>query len=316
MKAPPCLPEAEIDWATAAYRALLAREGLPEPVAWLAEQMLARSRPPNWALEWSLPWWLGKALGLRTEQARSLVLANVLGLTYIRLQDDLADGAVGSEMQVPARLLGTALLHMWLSCYMDLCGVAPAFWRSFDSYLQQWLAAAWRSYEPVQYFDIADRADLLALAQRGAPLKSCAAAACLLADRPNKLVMLETMLDDLLVAAVLLDHAQDWAEDAAAGRWNAFMAQITGTCALQDLAHGRRAVMQELAVGAAGRPYFAVIHQHLCFALGLADEVGLGALAGYIGWLEDAAGALRSKWARAARQQLRTATAALLSDTT
>lgn len=316
VKAPPCLPGAEIDRATAAYRALVAREGLPEPVACSAEQMLARSRPPHWALEWSLPWWLGEALGLTTGQARSLVLANVFGLTYIRLQDDLVDGVVASASQVSARLLGTALLRTWLELNMDLCAAAPAFWRSFDSYLQQWLAATWLSHQPVPRFSIADRADLLVLAQRGAPLKSCAAAACVLADRRDRLAQLETLLDDLLIAAVLLDHAQDWAEDVAAGRWNAFVAQIIGPGAPQDLAHGQRAVWQEMAVGAAGRPYFAVIGHYLRSAQGQAEAVGLGALAGYIGWLAGAAGALRRKWVRAARQQLRTATAVLLNDIT
>ena len=61
------------------------------------------------------------------------------------------------------------------------------------------------------------------LAARGAPLKVSVTGLCMLAVAPQILEQLDGCLDHALTGMVLYDHFVDWREDAAAGRWNAFV---------------------------------------------------------------------------------------------
>ena len=80
-------------------------------------RLLDRISPPNWALEWSLPGWLGNAHGLDISTIADLTLANVFGLAYIKLQDDLLDGEVGGDDRQAALLLSSVLHRKWLLVY-------------------------------------------------------------------------------------------------------------------------------------------------------------------------------------------------------
>ncbi len=79
----------------AEFAAALAGE--PLAVAEMGRRVLNRITPPNWTLEWSLPGWLGGTLGLGAPAIASLTLANVLGLAFVKLQDDLLDGEIEDE---------------------------------------------------------------------------------------------------------------------------------------------------------------------------------------------------------------------------
>jgi hypothetical protein len=147
--------------------------------------------------------------------------------------------------------------------------------------------------------------DLLILGQRGAPLKICAAAACLLAQRAELIPQLESTLDHLLIGAVLLDHALDWAEDLAAGRYNAFVAYTSGWP--QTTAHqpaNRRTVAEELLVGRAGQPYFQVLRRELAVAQATARQAGYEDLSRYISWLRRETISYSKGMAATARDQL------------
>ncbi len=309
MVAPPCLPANEIAAVHARWRA-----DLPPLFAADADALLARISPPRWALEWSLPRWLGDALSVEPAHSSELVLANVYGLAYIRIQDDLLDGDAPPAERVTAGRLSDALYPAWLAVYRRLLGSEPAFWARFEQYLAQWRQATLASTQPMPTSLRAfTAADFATLGQRGAPLKVCAAAACILAQRQEWLPPIEAILDELLIAAVLLDHAVDWRADLAAGRANAFVAYA----AAQPQTGARRganrlAVLNELAAGATGRPYFALIHSRLAVAAGQAEALGLMALAHYIAWLGGQARTLSRNLSYTTRQWLRRATSELL----
>ena len=124
--------------------------------------------------------------------------------------------------------------------------------------MTQWVRATWVSrQEHSKPWTAWGEEDLLILGHRGAPLKICAAAACLLAQRAELIPQLESALDHLLIGAVLLDHALDWADDLAAGRYNAFVAYASGWPQTAEHLDGQpAAVAEELLVGKAGQPYF------------------------------------------------------------
>lgn len=272
----------------------------------LGLRLLDRISPPNWMLEWSLPSWLGSALGQSAATAADLTLANVYGLAYIKLQDDLIDGEVAVGDRPAALLLSTVLHRKWLLVYARLFAGESLFWGFFEQYMAQWVDATVRSRRPpTRAFCDYDEADLRGLGERGAPLKICAAGACLLSQREELIPQLESALDHLLVGAVLLDHAQDWTSDLAAGRYNTFIAYASALAQVPEQEEAnRRAVLEELLLGKAARPYFALLRHQLQTAADESRAVGVTALADYLAWLRSQSDAYGRRLAQSGRIQL------------
>jgi hypothetical protein len=300
---PPRLPEMSEIAARNRFNAALAGE-----LADLAEfgaRLLDRISPPNWTLEWSLPVWLGNAHRLDTSIIADLTLANVLGLAYIKLQDDLLDGEVGGDDRQAALLLSSVLHRKWLLVYSGIFPGGSPFWRYFEQYMTQWVRATWVSRQHFQPWTAWGEEDLLILGQRGAPLKICAAGACLLAQRAERIPQLESALDHLLIGAVLLDHALDWSDDLAAGRYNAFVAYASGWPQMAEhQTANRQAVAEELLVGRAGQPYFQLLRRELMAARAMARQAGCEDLARYISWLRRETFSYSNGMATTARDQL------------
>ena len=260
----------------------------------------------DWTLEWSLPGWLGDALHLPAGPTADLTLANVVGLAYVRLRDDLMDGEIPEGDRRTALMLATALYRTWLLAYTDMFASGSPFWAFFEQYMAQWAGATLHD-DPsaARRFSEYDDLDLRRLGARGAPLKICAAGACLLAGRGERIPQLEAALDHLLIGAVLLDHARDWADDLAVGRYNALVAHASPLAQAAEHAEAnRRAVLQELMVGKGARPYFAVLRQQLQTAIDGSRAAGVPALAEYVTWLRNQADAYGRQVARDARGRL------------
>ena len=140
---PPRLSETLEIVVKSLYGAALAGE--PSVLADCGRRLLDRISPPNWTLEWSLPGWLGNAHGLDTSTIADLTLANVFGLAYIKLQDDLLDGEVGGDDRQAALLLSSVLHRKWLLVYTGFFPGDSPFWRYFEQYMTQWVRATWAS---------------------------------------------------------------------------------------------------------------------------------------------------------------------------
>jgi hypothetical protein len=301
---PPRLAEMSEITARNRFGAVLAGE--PADLAEFGARLLDRISPPNWTLEWSLPGWLGNAYGLDASTIADLTLANVFGLAYIKLQDDLSDGDIDEGDRLAALLLSSVLHRKWLLVYTGLFPGDSPFWGYFEQYMAQWVRATWASRQKhSKPWSAWGEKDLLILGQRGAPLKTCAVAACLLAQRAEQTPQLESALDHLLTGAVLLDHALDWAEDLATGRHNAFVAYASGwPQTAEHRAANRQAVAAELLVGRAGQAYFRLLHRELTAARALARQAGGEDLARYIAWLRRETFSCCQGMAATAREQL------------
>jgi hypothetical protein len=301
---PPRLSETLEIVVKSLYGAALAGE--PSVLAECGSRLLDRISPPNWTLEWSLPGWLGSVYGLDTSTIADLTLADVFGLTYIKLQDDLLDGEVGGDHRQAALLLSSVLHRKWLLVYSGLFPEGSLFWSYFEQYMTQWVRATWTSHQQhSKPWAAWGEADLLILGQRGAPLKICAAAACLLAQRAELIPQLESALDHLLIGAVLLDHALDWTGDLAAGRYNAFVAYASLLPQTSDhVEANRRAVAEELVIGRMAQPYFQLLRRELAAASAIARQAGCEDLARFIAWLRRETFSYSKGMAATARDQL------------
>ena len=249
----------------AAYRAAAERAG-PDASA-LAGPLWDRLDSDRWTLEWQLPLWLGGAFGLDPRVARRLATGDVLGLASIRLADDLADGEVPAGDVAAARRLASALYDAALVPYRELLAGDSPFWSQLDGWM-----AAWRLATDRAALGPAGRGLSGQLAARGAPLRIPALAVCLLTEREPAFDTLERCLDHALRAMVRYDHACDWREDLAAGRWNAF-------------ANGERdprRLEADLLSGGLIGPYFAEIDLDLERSIALALELDVAGLAGHL----------------------------------
>jgi hypothetical protein len=123
------------------------------------------------------------------------------------------------------------------------------------------------------------------LARRGAPLKICCAAACLLVGREGDILPLTSVLDQLLVGVVLLDDQFDWKADLEAGRYNAFVAYCSDLPQTDEWREtNRQAVLKEIYLRQAARPYFDLIRDRMQKAERSAQSTGCLGLRDFITW--------------------------------
>jgi hypothetical protein len=233
-------------------------------------------------------------------------LLNVYGLAFVRLRDDLVDGDLDSESWDWTIALGTALHKLWLSGYLKLFAGSSPFWTHFDEYMGQWLRATLGANDaPARELH---SSDLAYLGQRGAPLKICCVAACLLAGREEDVAPLTSAIGSLLIAAVLMDHAEDWVEDLGGGRYNALVAYASREPQVpENFEQNRLRVLEAIYLGGGARPYFELVRTHIQAAIGEAEKVDCPGLRDFLFWFERKALAYGERMAVEARARLRAA---------
>ena len=235
---------------------------LPEAI-----RLAGRLDPARWELEWHLATWLGEAFGVDRPTCVEITLSNVLGLAYVRLVDDIADG----ESEAPVSKsdeLASALYGAALDVYRKRFAVASPFWSQLELRMREWRAAT------------TSNASQSYLAQRGAPLKISAYALCLLAGRDAAFPALASVLDRALTAMVAYDHYIDWREDIAAARWNAFVerAMLTGARPPRTAPTERDLLVSMLTTDLVEQ-HFDLIRHELELAANLAAAIGVPGLA-------------------------------------
>ena len=245
-----------------------------------ARETVATVSRPNWAFEWGLSRWVGAAMGLVPEAVESLVLANVYMLAFGRILDDVVDGEhQPSDQSLSHSALTMATLHhLWLSQYADLlAGVglrARRFWPYFREYMSEWLGVLMQDTHPKHTFRRYEKDDWTWLAWQGAPLKVCCAAACILSDREDAVPLLAAAVDDIMIAVEMLYATFDWLGDLDAGRYNCFVAYCSDLPQTEEnLSGNRRAVLEEIHLGKAAKPYFELMCSSLARAAEAAENV-------------------------------------------
>jgi len=218
------LNPADVVQAASAYSRAVSN--LPAPLRQAGEELFANLASTNWQMEWGLPRWLAESRGLPQTVCARLVEANVLGLGYVRLADDGADGQTGSLDLEETRRLADSLYPAAIAVYEDLIGPNPWFWQQLERFLTEWRSAGLQVLS-VDVLD-ANHEGLQGLARLGAPLQICVAAVCALAGQEEHLARLAAPVNSYLVASVLIDHLCDWREDLRAGRPNLLVRSLLG----------------------------------------------------------------------------------------
>jgi hypothetical protein len=260
-------------------------------------------------MEWCLPIWLSRDLVIDSNTCQLMVEANALGLGYARLMDDLIDGEVEPGDEGTAALLANTLYHHAIRRYVMLLPFHVRFWDRFDELMATWRRAVAdrTSSGATPDIPLSGERDPMTLADCGAPLKICCVAVCSLSSSMWALPSLLDAIDHWLVALVLMDHAHDWVEDLAAGRYNALVAHV-GQVPSADKLDTRYAVAEGILLGDAMQSYHATVARHLGMAAEQAEAVGFPALGQQIEILGNRALAHSKSLLKRAREQLDSAT--------
>jgi hypothetical protein len=120
-------------------------------------------------------------LDLADDVAGSVVVANLLGLGYVRLMDDCRDGENPGLGFADMNRLAHVLYDAAISTYVDLIGTNPWFWNQVESLLSEWrrVRSDHTSFDALQATD----AEMQQLAQVGSPLHIGSAALCAVAGQ-------------------------------------------------------------------------------------------------------------------------------------
>jgi hypothetical protein len=248
----------------------------------LARRVVERLQPPRWTLEWHLPWWLGQAYGADPAVVDDVVLANVLGLAALRLEDDLLDGEVAPEDVPGATRLSPALFDAAIAIYRHRFDPGSPIWLAIRRAMQRWRAGTSAGAPAGATRPIGGTWERRRLARRGEPLKICASAMCLVAGRERDLPALEQAIEHALAAWVLADDAADWEADLRARRANAFVSALLATAPATRTADLRGEALVAMLTTDALERYYRRIEREALSAAAIADRLGVTEFARHV----------------------------------
>jgi hypothetical protein len=216
----------------------------PEPLHPLVRRYMERATPEIAQIEWCLPLWLGQTLAVPSATARTIGVINVLGMLYIRLQNDAMDGNMPVADQVYQPMLSSLLYTRCLALLATLFPPASPFWKYLEACMLEWATAIawererhWRRLEPYTEAEIR-----WLTAGKGAPEKICCAALTILAGKKELMPHLAQVMDLRSTVAQLFDDFCDWEEDWQHGRYNTFLTTV--------LSHGSYSYSRPAALSA------------------------------------------------------------------
>lgn len=238
-------------------------DSFPIPFRELGARLADRLEPAQWTLEWGLPYWLAQSLSLNDTVRDELMLCNILGLSYVKLMDDLVDGEVAEEERSTTLLLGHRMYQEAVFRFFQLFPADSTFWPSFKSWIDEWLTATLPQGRSPQ-LPSSDGQDYSHLAKRGAPLKICCAAACILGGRSEAIPALTRAVEYALVALVLLDDFEDWESDLDGCRYNAFIEHVSRFDQIPDnIEVNRRDLLEALYVDRRSWTFLELVRKNL-----------------------------------------------------
>lgn len=167
-----------------------------------------------------LPFWLREASGISEERCGQLALANVYGMLYFFMLDDVMDGAPSGENKKQLALANLFYLEMF-AVFRALFPSDSPFWSYYERYVVVWADSVVNEGRN-NYFV----SDPLRMAGKAAPVKIACVAAWLLAGRPERIAASEEAVDIALITLQMLDDWADWETDLEEGNYNGFVAMI------------------------------------------------------------------------------------------
>lgn len=167
-----------------------------------------------------LPYWIQDATGISDEQRERLTLANIYGMLYFFIQDDVMDNQTQTCVKGELALANLLQLEM-LSVLRGLFASDSPFWTYYGRYITTW-ADCVMNENAADYFIN----DPIRTAGKAGPVKLSSTGACLLAGREELIQDFEAAVDLALMTLQMLDDWADWQIDFAEGSYNGLIAMV------------------------------------------------------------------------------------------
>lgn len=167
-----------------------------------------------------LPFWIKELSGISDSQCERLALANVYGMLYFFIQDDVMDSAPSSKWKDQLALGNLLLLEMF-SVFRELFPSDSSFWSYYHRYVTTWADSVMNEDRDDYFIN-----EPIRTAGKAGPVKIASTGALLLTGRDELIDKLEHAIDLVLMTLQMADDYADWKEDLAEGSYNGLLAMI------------------------------------------------------------------------------------------
>ncbi|MHA6480623.1 hypothetical protein ACX1C1_01595 [Paenibacillus sp. strain BS8-2] len=186
-----------------------------------------------------LPYWMQESASLSNKQCEQLALANVYGMLYFFIQDDVMDSKVaGGEDWKTQLALGNLLQLEMFRIFHDLYPPGSLLWDYYNRYVHTWADSVVNEGRS-NYF----LTNPLLISGKASPVKVCVAGAWLLAaaaessesvvdaievegNARERIKRTEEAVNTALMLLQMLDDWADWRDDLEDGSYNGLLAMI------------------------------------------------------------------------------------------
>lgn len=211
-------------------------ETLPDEFRELGQALLAKSNPlanggGTNLICFLLPYWMRETTGAPAAQCRDLAVGNLFKMLHYFMLDDAMDGQEGRSPQGLRKslALGQLLNGMYRQRYTRHFPHDSSLWTFECAYEEQWaIIVGGEGRKAVEPWDIAR------LAGKAAPVKLCATGLLLESGQAKRVGETERAIDLALAILQLSDDLEDWREDLAEEKRNAFLTLVRSKLALPE----------------------------------------------------------------------------------
>ncbi|WP_138755710.1 hypothetical protein [Paenibacillus sinopodophylli] len=167
-----------------------------------------------------LPYWVKETSGISDSQCERLALANVYGMLYFFIQDDVMDSLPSAEWKEQLALGNLLLLEMF-SVFRELFPSHSRFWDYYHRYVNVWAESVTNENRDNYFIS-----DPIRTAGKAGPVKIASTGALLLTGRNERIDKLERAIEIVLMTLQMADDYADWKEDMAGSSYNGLLAMI------------------------------------------------------------------------------------------
>jgi hypothetical protein len=177
-------------------------------------------------MSFMIPFWLIEPLKLWTDSAIKISTANLMGLFYFLLQDEIIDNELNNSNHRMLPLSNLFYLD-FMDLYHSLFPYGSQFWKYVWKYVMQWSRSmANERCEQGRSKSLRGGYDFKALAYKSAPQKVAVAASCILTGNVRCISKLSDVVDYTTASLQLVDDWQDWKDDLKSNRCTYFLSQV------------------------------------------------------------------------------------------
>ncbi|USB34007.1 hypothetical protein [Paenibacillus sp. YPG26] len=193
----------------------------------LEQADLLNKNNSNNYISFLLPLWLRNSSQVSIQISRRLSLANIFGMIYFQLVDDVMDSpGEGSAEILP---LANLLQLEFISIYSSYFPADSPFWGYYRTYLQQWAEAVTQENQENFFIE-----HLVRMAHKAAPVKLAVAGSLILSDQVHLIPRLEDATDYALITLQMLDDVMDWKKDLGERNYNSLVAFVRAELKIPD----------------------------------------------------------------------------------